>query len=350
MSIEARLELLLKILSIPLEEGSKRWASREAYTVYKYWRKLELISEGEYEQVFSERKLRSNVIMITFFRSVDRHFPPKLYKNGVVADVGSGFGFITFWLILSGARMVHSIGDAERISFISDLYEKAVSRGLLPADRLTITPEFVKVGDLTLSKKISKGSVDLVLLNDTLEHITPRIFPWLVKASYNDLRPGGYFISRQQNTDSPATRKILKAVWEEGERNIFIEQRARIIRQKAPGIDEADLRALAERTRGMDSVDFELAIQKFLNNKVLPQLDRNAPPIDVETDVPHEGDTSIQRIVTEFEQNGFSYTKVYPELMTSRRSRPFQSLGFAFPKLFLGSHIFDRSTIFRIRK
>ena len=115
---------LIQILNIPLEEKWPGVQGKEAYTIYRYWNNLDLIDNSTLEAIqLGRRKLTINPIIKTFFKNINFHFPKSIYSNENVADVGSGFGFITFWLILNGANKVHTIGDSSRIGFIEKLYQ-----------------------------------------------------------------------------------------------------------------------------------------------------------------------------------------------------------------------------------
>jgi len=348
--LESKVQQLLKIYSIPLREEWEGCKDSTTYSVYRYWRVLNLLSQEDLEKVMKERSIGSNTNFINFFKMMDYHFDSKIYKNGLVADIGSGFGFITFWLILSGAKKVYSIGDPERIQFIEKLYKRAVAEGLVLDKKLVLKPEFVKVGDETLSDKIAGGSLDLILLNDTLEHITPRIFPFLVKAASNNLKKGGYFISRQQNTDSPKMFQRLSKMWDESERTTYINQRLELIQAKVTDIDEKAALELAKKTRGLDSVDFYAAIDNYLKDGTFPSHDLNIPSIDVIIDVPYEGNTSIERICGAFKKYNFQKVSVYPDLLSSRRSKLFQPLAKLLPSFFLKFQIWDQTTVFVMRK
>lgn len=348
--LESRVQQLLKIYSIPLREEWEDCTSPTTYSVYRYWRVLNILSQGELENIIKEKSIRSTPNFVNFFRMIECHFDPKLCKDGLIADIGSGFGFITFWLILSGAKTVYSIGDPKRIQFIDKLYKKAIAEGIVPAGKLVLKPEFVKVGDETLSDKIKEGTLDLILLNDTLEHITPRIFPSLVKAASNDLKKGGYFISRQQNTDSPKMFQRLSKIWEESERTMYVNQRLDLIKEKSADIDEKAALELATKTRGLDSVDFYIAVDQYLKDGTFPSHDLNIPSIDISIDVPHEGDTGIERICGEFKKYNFQQVNVYPDLLSSRKSKPFQSIAKMIPSFFFKFQIWDQTTVFRMKK
>lgn len=350
MNVHPRLEKLVQIFSIPLRDNWEEWATAGAYTLYQYWKVLGLLTPKEYQEVFDQRKLTSNVVMERYFQGLDSHFKPAFYQGGTVADVGSGFGFISFWLLLSGAEHVYSIGDPDRIGFIDRLYKQAVAENLLPANKLSLKPAFVKVGDKTLFEAIPDASLSLVLLNDTLEHITPRIFPSLVEASYNNLRPNGRFISRQQNTDSPTMLRRLQEVWESSERQEFTPQRIRVIKETLPQLSEEENLKLALQTRGLDRVDFYLALEKFEKEGIYPSHDLNVPPIDVVIDVPHEGDTGIPRICGAFQQKGFRSVKVYPDWSTSRKTAPLQVLSRILPQPFMKWHLGDQTSVFSMIK
>ncbi len=208
-----RLDKLIKIYNIPLENKWENCFEKENYTVYTYWKNLGLLDAQELNEINLGGELKRNKHITSFFKSLDYHFNTKYYINGEVADIGSGFGFVTFWLAISGASRVYVIGDKERVNFIERLYNEAISLELVEAGKLCFVPRFVQVGDSSLAPQIKENSLAMILLNDTLEHISPRIFPSLVRSSYNGLEEGGYFVSRQQNTDSAKTMAALLQYW-----------------------------------------------------------------------------------------------------------------------------------------
>lgn len=353
MSTENRarsLERLCALYNLPFELAWKADISPEAYTPYRYWRQLGILSPEEYEAVLKAGRVTPNANMDTYFRTVDEHFPPALYHDGAVADVGSGFGFTTMWLVLKGARLVHTIGDPGRVGFIQRLYAAAVERGLLPPDRIVFAPAFVRTGDTALASGIAPGSLDLVLLTDTLEHITPRILPSLALAAYNGLKPGGWFISKQQNSDSPSMLLRLRSIWERVEREEAVPQRARLIREWIPDIKDDVANELARCTRGLDKPDFEAAVERFRTEGIMPAYRGDLPTIDVELDVPCEGDTGIDRVTSVFKAAGFRHVGVYPELMHRRASRWLQPLARRMPGLFFSARLFDQTSVFAMRK
>ncbi len=350
MNLSTRLEQLCAILSIPLRDNWEPWGQPESNSVYRYWKVLGILSEEEYQAVFENKALTVTPTMLRYFKGLESHFLVEYYKEEAVIDVGSGFGFITIWLLLSGAANVYSIGDPERIGFIDRLYQQATKEGRLPTGKLSLKPSFVQVGDTTLFEGLPPASAGLVVLNDTLEHITPRIFPSLVAAAYHDLRPNGRFISRQQNTDSPKMLRRLQALWETSEKHEFVPQRLKLIQKKLPQISEKNALQLAKTTRGLDRIGFHEAIATFDKDGIFPSHGLGMPPIDVDIDVPYEGDTGIERIFNEFKKAGFRSVRVYPDWRTSRKTAPFQSLVKLFPQPFMRWHWGDQTSIFNMSK
>lgn len=350
LDLDERLSRLLCILNIPIEERWEGCVGIGANSLYRYWFRLGLLSEQSLAAIDRDgAALERTKPIEQFFSNVDYYWPRESYAGADVADIGSGFGHITFWLALSGASRVHTVGDSSRIPFVRRLYEAAVARGYLEPDQLAFRDQFVRVGDCELSPHIAPGSLALVLLNDTLEHIAPRILPSLFKASHSGLRRGGMLIAVQQNTDSPATRRALLPLWERLERETYVPQRRRLIRERIPDIGNEELERLATNTRGLDSVDFTSSIERYRASGDIPSLDQ-LPPIDVVWDVPDEGDTGIERITGTLRASGFSDVSVYPAMLDSRRSRFLQPVAKLLPGLFLKLHVFDRSCVFVARK
>lgn len=345
-----RVAQLCAIYSLPFELGWITDLDPAIDDPYRYWHRLDLLDRQELETVYRERVVEPNPRIEQFFRNMDFHFDPDLYRSEHLADVGSGYGFMTIWTLLNGAAVVHTIGDPKRIAFVERLYAAAVDRGLLPAGRLRSRPSFFTNGEDSLSPTIEAGSLKLVLLTDTLEHITPRLLPSLARAANNGLCRGGRFISKQSNTSSPAALRRLKCYWNEIDQSAGVPQRIRLITARVPDADPIQVAELARRTRGADRPDFLAVLDRFASDGSLPAEPGELPAIDVETDVPLEGDTEIERIMSVFRNAGFVERWVYPDTTSSRRSRFLQPLARAVPQPFLGLHLFDMATVFVFTK
>ena len=352
---KSKIKNLLEIYNIPIQEKWDKMFGNGIYSPYKYWANTRLIDNEKLNRINSSYELvESNKTITRFFKNFDYYYGPKYYQNGSVADIGSGFGFITFWLLLSGADEVYTTGDRNRITFIERLYNKAKDRGLLNNGKIIFNSEFIKVGDTTLDPNVKNNTLSAVFLYNTLEHITPRIYPSLVKSTYNNLKTGGVFISKQQNTDSSKKMKKLMQYWDKVEQTRHIPKRKKFIRNELKNINESDLDILAQKTRGLDSLDLKKAIANFRENRTFPDNDPNLPSICINSDVADEGDTSISRIIGGLKEHDFNSVKVYPAIRATNQSslakksivNSLQKLMNIFPYFFLKKNIYDKTTIF----
>jgi Methyltransferase domain len=343
-----RLDRLLRIMNLParlgwIDPGSPRH-------VYDYWYGIGLLDQSKSRAVASgSAPLLPTRIIERFFRGIDYHWNPSLYAGETAIDLGSGYGHLTFWLLLSGAAHVVATGDPDRVDFITRLAGAACREGLLDTDRLTPYPHFVQAGDRTLCSEIRPGSVSLILLNDTLEHIHPRIVPSLFRSAFADLKAGGRIVARQHNTSSPETLRRAQELWEQMDREQFLQLREELLRTLRPSLAEREIDQLAAATRGQDREDIEETLIGFESTGTLPTPTESAPAIHPLIGEPCEGDTSIPRIIDEMKKAGFR-CRAYPGMTHSRRSLWLQSLAKLWPWPFLTLHIFDEVSVFVGRK
>ncbi|MFN3917741.1 MAG: class I SAM-dependent methyltransferase [Flavobacteriales bacterium] len=347
MKLDEKILILLEVLNIPIEQKWFEHIYPESYSVYRYLKNIGLIDENTLGKLESfNGKLETNNRIRSFFKGVDTYWPVNIYKDGAVIDLGSGFGYFTFWLLISGAKKVVSIGDSERIAFIKKLYASAVEKKLLPKDSILFKPDFIKPGDTNLFEEIGENEIDLILLNDTLEHITPRILPYLLKSSYFNLKKGGKFISKQQNSSSAKMYAKLAMHWDEIELSHYISQRKKLIEQAIPNIDVTNLGKLAINTRGLDKYDFKDAVENYKKNKKIPKLSKDSPAVDVVYDIPSEGNTDIPFILGSLKTAGFKKAYVYPALMHSRKLCFLQKVAKTIPSLFFKTTFMDETSVF----
>ena len=347
MTLDKKISLLLEVLNIPIEQKWSDHIYPESYSVYRYLKNIELIDKNALEKIESfNGKLEANDRIRSFLKGVDTYWPVDIYKDGSVIDLGSGFGHFTFWLLISGAKKVVSIGDAERIAFIKKLYHSAIEKKLLPKDSILFKPDFIKPRDTSLFDGLGENEIDLILLNDTLEHITPRILPYLLKSSYLNLKKGGKFISKKQNSSSAKMYAKLAKHWDEIELSEYINQRKELVKQAIPNINPTDLENLAINTRGLDKYDFEDAINNYKEDKKIPKLLKDSPAIDVVYDIPSEGITDIPLILNSLMTSGFEKAYVYPALMHSRKLRFLQGIARTIPSLFFKTAFMDETSVF----
>jgi hypothetical protein len=342
-----KLERLLRILNLPVR--LKFGEIKRETNVYDYWFGLGLLSREQRDGIATgERPLESSSIIWRFFRDVDYFWSPTLYRGHQVADVGSGYGYISFWLILSGAKRVLSIGDPERVEFIKKLYAAAVDADLLPHDSLISRGRLIEEGETSLLEGMG-SSLALVLMNETLEHVNPRVRPWLFRACFNNLVDRGQIISLQHNSDCPRTLRRLLRLWQDLEAKETLNQRMRWFRLRLPDADESTVLALGKATRGGDEASLERSLSEFLEGGAMPTGGSRLPPINISTGEVCEGLTTIRVVLEELRLAGFE-PRVYPAMRHSRRSRYLQPLAKFVPMPFLKLHIFDENAVFVGRK
>jgi hypothetical protein len=351
MDRDNKLARLVTIINLQLDLAWEEYLRDDNRNIFYYLHTLGLVSREKLEAIYSGRaRLCPNRPMRAFCRHLDYHFSPGYYGGEPVIDVGAGWGTITLWLLLSGARVVYATGDTVRTPFVRRLYEEARERGLLPEGAEVVpVPRFVRPGQTRFGPEIPDGQAALVLFHDVFEHIIPRALPSALAASYAALRAGGRLVSTCHNSDAPGFVARARRHWEAQERQHLLPQRLRRIRDLLPELNASRAEELARRTRGLDSVDFLAAVARYRQTRAMPDAKPDLAPIDIEKDIMEEGYISPPLVCRQMKDAGFE-TSAYPAMMTSRRSRCFQPIARAFPSLFWRLHLFDGSVAFVGRK
>lgn len=122
---------------------------------------------------------------------IARHFPPDRDATGV--DLGCGHGAVLYFAQRAGYHNLVGVDtSAEQVAAAAALGVRGVSQGEL----------------LPTLERLADASQDLVLAIDVLEHLDkPELFP-LVDAVHRVLRPGGRFILKVPNGESPLFGRV----------------------------------------------------------------------------------------------------------------------------------------------
>src|SRR5262245_22616131 len=192
MNVDERLERLLAIINLQAELGWREYFHDDRNNIFHYFRSLGLLSRDEQEAIYAgRRRLTASHVLHSYWTHVDYHFSSRYYAGEAVVDVGAGWGALTFWLLVSGARRAYPVGDEKRTLFVRRLFEAAIQAKLLPGDTDVVPiPRLIRVGQTRFGDEIPDGSAALVLFNDVFEHITPRIMPFVLGACHRALAPG----------------------------------------------------------------------------------------------------------------------------------------------------------------
>jgi 2-polyprenyl-3-methyl-5-hydroxy-6-metoxy-1,4-benzoquinol methylase len=341
-----KIDQFLEILNLPIVLGWDEYVINRDNNWYMYFHSLNLITKIDLESVYNERKpIQRNRMIESFLQDTDYHFTGDV-KGKSIADVGAGWGHISFWMLVNGAKKVYPIGDSYRSEFIQKLFTEIKSRNLIHEEaELLAAGRWISEGDEVIDPAIPIDSLDYCLFNDVFEHIPFYRLPSVVGCCYNNLKKGGKLISKTHNTNNPNTLREIKEYWSEIEEIKEIPSRSKIITEEF-GIEEEDIVfELAKSTRGLVRSQFNIAINKYKEEKLMPDYDTEAPSYDIIHDEAHEGPTDLNRTLSIMHKVGFKAT-AYPAIYNRRKTRSFQGLAKALPGLFFGLHIFDQTVCF----
>lgn len=341
-----KIDQLLKIINLPIELGMEEFFSDENNNLYYYFYQLNLITKQEVEDIFSNKTpIVSNKHFKHFLENIDYHFCQNIEEE-TIADVGAGWGHVSFWMLLNGAKKVYSIGDPFRSRFIQELFDAATEKGLLPEDvELVSIGEWVDEGYLSLAKPIGSQELDRCVFIDVFEHIPFYRMPSLFKSCAFNLKEGGKVISTTHNTNSPRIMKEVLEYWDGVELNKEIPARKKVLQDLHSIEDQNTIELLAKNTRGMVRKEFDQAIEAYKNTGEIPVFQETAPTYDIHTDEAHEGPTDYVYLSKLMNAEGFE-TKVYPTTYNSHKTRWIQPIAKAFPNIFLNQHILDDDICF----
>jgi len=231
-------------------------------------------------------------------------FPPHLYVNKVVIDMGCGWGLFSFLACLQGASRVFAIGPDHRSHFL----EQVIIDNSL-SDRITSIKKYLDVN----TQKILNKKVDIIIGNEFLEHLTSEQRINFFGIAFQSLLDKGILLLHTHNTDNKKLLKNVKMHWENQDNSFYIEGREKLISNQCKELDTKQKRALAEVTYGLNKDEVIKASLQYVKDKKLPQKNVNKCAIDSESGIPDENYISPEIIRGEMLAAGFS-TRIYPWL------------------------------------
>lgn len=344
--LHERCEMLAKIYSIPIEEKWEKYLQDDHFNYVKYMLGLEIIDKQDQDlNTTSNVKIRNNRLFQNYFRKNHSYFEVDSIRNKDVVDVGCGFGFLSFYYALSGARMVHAIGFPYQIEFLSKLFKRAHEKKLLPENAMIdLIPIPLDETSSTIGG-LPKESVDFVFFSDVFEHLPDSILKNAIKGSFNVLRKNGKLISITHNTDNKAVLERMKHYWQGLEEATFEKYREGEILKQIPQIPAPALTELVKATRGMLVKEFEAAILQYKSTGTIPVRQKLMPAVDLTYDYICENYISPEYVNRIIHDAGFK-SSYYPQLRHSRRFSLFWPFTRLFPSILMKSEALSQAVVF----
>ena len=346
LPFEKRVEKFISIYNIPIEENWSEYLQNNYKNYYEY-----MIANGftKYDTqdipVNNYVLLEENNGIKQYLKRFDRYYLSPKKSVIKIADVGCGWGFLSFWLLLSGAKEINAIGFQYQIDFLNKLKEKIKEKNLFEnIDRLKPVAKPL-IHNLKTIGDLPSNYLNLVIYNEVFEHIPDDLLEDAIKASYNTLSPGGKLISITHNTDNPQVFASIQKYWDRVDSDLFLPHRKKLIKDQIPEITEEELMRLATATRGLLSQAFNKAVSDYKINKKIPKLNKLLPAVDLNYDYICENFISPKEIIKKMQKTGFK-SSVYCELGTSRKYFLFRPLVRMFKKTFLSINKFSHGIVF----
>jgi 2-polyprenyl-3-methyl-5-hydroxy-6-metoxy-1,4-benzoquinol methylase len=219
---------------------------------------LSAIFEMKREQVEQE----FSPYFYTYFKSIFE-YPKKLQgysrmcreifdvteaKDRKVLDVGCGFGLISIFLAIFGAREITGVDTSEEKILV---FKKILSRFVPPLDNVE-----AKVADAI---ELDNETYDVIIANEVISHV--RDIDSLVCRMNRLLRNGGIFYIKDGNNGLNFVQAVQRRrIWKiaeygpaderTGPKLPYCEMRRKMIREKYPQMDEDTLKVLVKETAG----------------------------------------------------------------------------------------------------
>jgi SAM-dependent methyltransferase len=339
-----RLERFYRILNIPIELGWQDALTDDKKNWYYYLFSLGALSRADLLEIYQRRRpLSPNRSIDTVLANID--YLSLQGQPRAIADIGSGWGLVTLWLLVSGVERVVSIGDPSRVAWIARVAEEARRKGLLPPQaKLEPVAKLIGPNDTQLFSG-GEACLDLCLLHDTLEHIAPRTLPALLRLCQRALRPGGRFISVSHNSDNPGVMRSLEELWERIERDEYRPKRVAFIQARLPEAPIEEVERLADQTRGLDRGELDSVLSQRGLSSVRDRPPAKRAPMDIDCDVVEEGYTDRSYVIPLLRQAGFS-VRAYPFVRTRRRTAWLQGVVERLPEAFFRLHVLDERVVY----
>ncbi len=237
---------------------------------------VESISSNAYATQYLQTLLQHKLHYLNIYATVlEKAFAARNNTEVALLDFGTGNGLMALFAKYCGVQQV----------FASDLSEPFLAAAKQLSKAINVEIDGWVLGDENaLINYFSTQHLDIVVGTDVIEHIynldaffstlqqlNPSIITVFTTASVSE----NYFKVRQLKKLQIQDELVDSNAFQNGMNNefagvSFIEVRKKIIASHQPKLSNEIIQLLAEKTRGLNKVDIEKAIDHYLQNNVLP--------------------------------------------------------------------------------
>lgn len=268
--------------------------------------------------------------MYNWINYTNRKFPPAIYKNKTVLDMGCGWGLFSILCFLQGAKQVYAVGPDKRVDFLEEVVRKVGCD-----DGIIIKKLFF---DITTETIVRECDVDIIFGNEFIEHLTSEQRKVFFKTAYSNLSDKGILLLHTHNTDNKKVLQRAKTHWNKMEKKYIISKRQEIIANEFSKLNKQKIAKLAAGTYGMRKEEILQICRDYMEFKVIPTPRCELCAVDPESGIPEENFISPAAVRKEMANAGFS-SRIFPWFGSGYIGKLFYAHGYIIPFFLIKSFI-----------
>ena len=286
---------------------------------------------------FQYYQLKSIYDMKKWISYCNTKYPPHIYNNKLVIDMGCGWGLFSILCFLQGAKKVFAIGPDKRVDFLHMIIKDFGFDNCIETTKLYF--------DINTNKLTDK-KVNVIIGNEFIEHLTYKQRKSFFKVANTNLFRNGILLLHTHNTDNRKVLGCTRRHWEKQEKKFYCNMRKEIISRNFHLNDE-EIKTIALATYGMCREDILRICRNYIKDRIIPEPKLDLCSIHPETGIPDENFISPQTVKSEISQSGFSVRR-YPWFGSSCLGKILRNYSYKVP-FFLFTQIVKSITFCGIR-
>ena len=260
----------------------------------------------------------------------NRKFPPAIYKNKTVVDMGCGWGLFSILCFLQGAKKVYAVGPDKRVDFLEEIVRKAGYTDGIIIKKLLF--------NVTTETIIRGCDIDIIIGNEFIEHLTFEQRKMFFKAAHSNLSDKGILLLHTHNTDNKKILQYAKIHWDKMEKKYIISKRREIITNEFSKLNEQEITKLIAGTYGMRKEEIMQIGRDYMESKVIPAPQYGLCAVDPESGIPEENCISPATVRKEMANAGFR-SRIFPWFGSGHIGKLFYAHGYIVPFFLIRSFI-----------